>query len=113
MNEDLKESIIETMLSLHQRIGDTVLVEDWLCTSGRSYDRHQTRYGKIILKIDEFRIRTSGAIATMGNDSQRIEFSTGAIKQIDKKEGELTLELKISEKIWRRIKISENQPNLH
>jgi hypothetical protein len=107
MNEELRQSIIDTMQSLQNRIGETVVIEDWICTSGRSYDRHQTRYGKLILKIDEFSIRISGSIATMGNIDQNIEFRTDSIKQIEETEDELLIEINMIDTVWRRIKISK------
>ena len=107
MNPELKQLIIDTMQSLHSRIGETVVIEDWICTSGRSYDRHQTRYGRMILKIDAFSIRISGAIATMGNNDQYIEFRTDSIRHIEEEEGKLILEINMRDTVWRRIEISK------
>jgi len=95
------------MQLLESNIGKTVVVEDWICTNGRSYDRHQTRYGRIVLRIDEFSIRMSGAIATMGNNDQHIEFRTDSIKQIEEKPDGLILEINMIDSVWRRIQISE------
>ncbi len=108
MKEDLKQSIIKTIESIHDRIGETVIIKDWICTNGRTYDRHQTRYGKIILKIDEFSVRMSGAIATIGNKNQYIEFKTDCIQYIEKNDKALVIEINLSNTVWRRIEISEH-----
>ena len=110
MNEVLKQIIIDNMQSLHERIGETVFVEDWISIGGRNYDRHQTTYGRQILKIQDFRIRLSGSIATIRDDNQQIEFRTDSIKYIEHKDGQLTIEINMKDDIWRRIKISKINP---
>lgn len=110
MNEVLKQNIIDNMQSLHERIGETVFVEDWISTGGRNYDRHQTTYGKQILKIQDFRIRFSGSIATIRDDNQQIEFRTDSIKYIGYIGEQLIIEMNVKEDVWRRIKISKMDP---
>ncbi len=109
MNTELKKSIIESMELLQFWIGEAVIIEDWICTSGRHYDRHQTRYGRIKLKIEEFGIRTSGAIATLSSSQQQIEFRTDCIKHIDKKENVLIIEMNIIDSVWRKITINRKR----
>lgn len=110
MDEELKNKIIENMQSLHERIGETVSVEDWISTGGRNYDRHQTRYGRQVIKIQDFGIRFSGSIATIRNEKQQIEFRTDSIKFIEQKDEDLIIEINMKDDIWRRIKISKMNP---
>lgn len=110
MNEVLKQNIIDNMQSLHERIGETVYVEDWISTGGRNYDRHQTTYGRQILKIQDFRIRFSGSIATIRDDIQQIEFRTDSIQYIEQKDEQLIIEMNMKDDVWRRIKISKINP---
>ena len=110
MTEELKSNIIETMQSMHKQIGETVKIDDWICTSGNHYDRHQTRFSKYLIKIQDFYIRTSGAIATIYNENQQIEFRTDSINKIEKTENEIILEINMTDNVWRKLKISKTNP---
>ena len=103
MDDQLKQQIIQTLQSLHGRLGEPLQIEDWISTGGRNYDRHFTSYSKIILTLEQFHVRFSGAIATLGNNEQQIEFQTDAIKHIQADLENLVIEIQLSEKIWRRI----------
>lgn len=106
MDESLKQEILETLQLVHAWVGETVMVDDWISTAGRSYDRHQTRYGKQVLLIKEFYVRTSGSIATIYNENQQIEFRTDSIKTILKDEKSITFEINMKDQVWRKIRIS-------
>ncbi|NVK63010.1 MAG: hypothetical protein HWE22_00435 [Flavobacteriales bacterium] len=95
--------IIESVQTLEKWVGEYIAIDDWLCTSGRSYDRHQTRYGRMILNVEEFFVRMSGAMATLGNNDQCIEFKVDAIQSIEKTDSEMLIEIRLSETIWRKI----------
>jgi len=106
MTEELKEKILDHIEWMRSKIGETILVKDWISTSGRSYDRHQTRYGKQVMKIEEYFVRISGAIASIRNENQCIEYRTDAIKHIELVQGELILEINMKDNVWRRLSIS-------
>ncbi|MFK8055581.1 MAG: hypothetical protein AB8F78_05620 [Saprospiraceae bacterium] len=112
MDETLKSKIIEAMESLYSRIGQTLVISDWLSTSGRNYDRHQTRYGIQTITLDEFYIRTSGAIATMEGRNQQLEFRSDCIKFVTMSKNELLIEMDLQNNTWRRLKICNQTEKL-
>lgn len=107
MTEELKQQIIQAIESLHKTVGEKVRIDDWISTSSRAYDRHQTRYGRMLLEVERFYVRFSGSIATMGNDEQQIEFRTDAIKFITAADQLLILEIQMKKDVWRRIRIEK------
>jgi len=106
MTEELKEKILDHIEWMRSKIGETILVKDWICTSGRSYDRHQTRYGKQIIKIDAYYVRMSGAIASIVNENQSIEYRTDAIKHIELNDNTWVIEINMQGNVWRQLSIS-------
>jgi len=110
MTEELKTEIVSTMQVLHEWIGKFVSIEDYICTNGRTYNRHQTRYGKYNMKIKDFYIRTSGSIATIFNESQQIEFRSSSIKNIIADKTKIEIEINIKGSIWRKLIIKQEVP---
>lgn len=110
MNKELKQRIIDNMQGLHERIGETVFVEDWISTEGRNYDRHHTTYGEQRIKIQDFCIRMSGAIATIRGEDHQVEFKTDSIKYIENEDNVLIMEINMKGDVWRKIKISKINP---
>lgn len=110
MTEKLKVEIVKLVSVLHQKIGQTVEIEDWICTNGRTYDRHQTRYGKYRIEIEEFYVRTSGSIATILNKNQQIEFRTDSVKYIEIQPDRLTIEIQMKDDVWRKLTLKNENP---
>ncbi len=106
MTEELKESILEHLEIMHRKIGETVKIKDWISTGGRQYDRHQTRYGLYQIHIQSFRVRYSGAMATIEGEHQQIEYRTDAIKYINQVNDTIILEINMKGLIWRKLEIS-------
>lgn len=107
MTTRLKADILEALQLLQGFQNFMVRIDDWICITGRNYDRHSTSYGKIILEIQEFRVRTSGAVATLYGGNQQIEFRTDAIKQVEITPDGLVVEICLADNVWRRIAVSK------
>lgn len=107
MTKELKDKILQHLEWMQGLTGQQILVKDWISTSGRGYDKHQTRYGKQIIKIENYSVRMSGAMATIYSEHQQIEYRTDAIKMIECIDDECVLEINMKGDVWRRIHISK------
>lgn len=110
MSEKLKTEIVTTMQTLHNWIGKNITIEDYICTNGRTYERHQTRFGMYKLVIKEFYIRTSGSIATLYDEGIQVEFRTDSIKNIIANKSRIEMEISMKDSVWRKIIIKQEDP---
>lgn len=108
--EELKKKVIKYMQWLGDRIGDRISIIDRLSTVKGNYDRHFTRTSKSEFIIEDFGVRTSGAIANIEGANNRIEFRTDCIRRIEKKENKLEIELVLDLNTSRLINIEIRKP---
>lgn len=114
--EELKSQVIENMQWLGDQIGKKITIIDKLSTVRGNYDRHFTRTSKLEFIINEFGVRTSGAIACIAGENNQFEFRIDCIRRIERAfnilEFESVLDLNVSRLITLEIeKPSDN--NVH
>jgi hypothetical protein len=103
-----KEDILKALHILQGFQHSMVRIDDWICITGRSYDRHSTSFGKTVMEIQEFRVRFSGSMATLYAPDQQVEFRTDAIQHVETSSPDsLVIEMNLAAGVWRRISVSK------
>lgn len=105
MDKQTKEELIKSLHFIHDQIGKQIQITDWLSTRGPVYDRHWTRYNRYTFKLEDFAIRTSGAIASIRGASHHIEFRTDCIKSLTITQEQITYEINLADRVWRKLLI--------
>lgn len=90
--EELKTEVIENMEWLGNQRGKQISIADRLSTVKGNYDRHFTRTSKLEFIIEDFGIRTSGAIARIEGANNQFEFRTDCIRRIERELNSLEIE---------------------
>lgn len=103
--EKLKSLVIENMQWLGNQIGKKISIIDKLSTVKGNYDRHFTRTSKHEFIINDFGIRTSGAIARIEGKNNHFEFKSDSIRRIERKDNNLEIELVLDINTSRLINI--------
>lgn len=101
--EGLKSQVIENMQWIGNQIGKKISIIDKLSTSVGNYDRHFTRTSKFEFIINDFGVRTSGAIACIEGKNNRFEFRTDCIRRIERNLNKLEIESVIDFNVSRLI----------
>ena len=91
--EELKKQVIDNIQWLGDQIGKKISITDRLSTVKGNYDRHFTRTSKSEFVIEDFGVRTSGAVANIEGSNNRIEFRIDCIRRIEKEGSKLEIEL--------------------
>jgi len=108
--EELKSQVIRSMQWLGSQIGNTISITDRITTSKGNYDRHFTRTNRIKIKLKNFGIRTSGAIATLEGDGIEFEFKTDSIRRIERMDNKLEIEISFDLNTSRLINLEIGKP---
>lgn len=108
--EELKKQVIENMQWLGDQIGKQISITDRLSTVKGNYDRHFTRTSKLEFIIEDFGVRTSGAIARIGGANNKFEFRTDCIRKIERVSNYLEIESVLDLNVSRLINFEIREP---
>jgi len=103
--EELKNQVIENLQWIGDKIGQEIIIIDRLTTVIGNYDRHFTRTFKLEFTIEDFGVRTSGAIARIEGLKNKFEFRTDCIRRIERKLNRIEFESVLESNISRLITI--------
>ncbi len=110
MTETLKQEIIKSLTLLDSWKGKQITIIDRISTIKDNFDRHFTTTSEFILELENFGVRTSGAIARIEGSEIVFQFRTGNIKTISQRENKIVFDIKIKESIFRKIEIEIKNP---
>lgn len=91
--EELRNEVTKQMQWIGGQIGQYICITDKLSTDKGNYGRHFTRTSVLEFIIENFSIRTSGAIARIEDSKNKFEFRTDCIRRIEKEGNVLEIEL--------------------
>ena len=110
ITEELKEQIITSMIWLDNCKGQEISIIDRISTVKENFDRHFTTTSNYLFVVEDFGVRTSGAIARIEGRNIVFQFRTYSVTSIEQKENQVQFDLNIKETIFRRIEIKKIKP---
>ena len=108
--KELSNQVIQYMQWIGEQIGNKISIIDRLSTVKGNYDRHFTRTSKHEFTIENFGVRTSGAIARIEDSKNRFEFRTDCIRRIERNNNNLEIELVLDLNTSRLINLEIEKP---